>query len=92
MLAPPDRHLEKIISNFQEVAARDGRLLLFSGPELEISAEIDRLDHFVVDVVGEELNPLLYVVPLQLLAYYTAVLKGTDVDQPRNLAKSVTVE
>ncbi len=92
VLAPPDRHLEKIISNFQEVAARDGRLLLFSGPELEISAEIDRLDHFVVDVVGEELNPLLYVVPLQLLAYYTAVLKGTDVDQPRNLAKSVTVE
>lgn len=92
VLAPPDRHLEKIISNFQEVAARDGRLLLFSGPELEVSAEIDRLDHFVVDVVGEELNPLLYVVPLQLLAYYTAVLKGTDVDQPRNLAKSVTVE
>ena len=92
VLAPPDRHLEKIISNFQEVAARDGRLLLFSGPELEISAEIDKLDHFIVDVVGEELNPLLYVVPLQLLAYYTAVLKGTDVDQPRNLAKSVTVE
>lgn len=92
VLAPPDRHLEKIISNFQEVAARDGRLLLFSGPELEVSAEIDKLDHFIVDVVGEELNPLLYVVPLQLLAYYTAVLKGTDVDQPRNLAKSVTVE
>jgi len=92
VLAPPDRHLEKIINNFQEVAARDGRLLLFSGPELEVSSEINRLDHFVVDVVGEELNPLLYVVPLQLLAYYTAVLKGTDVDQPRNLAKSVTVE
>ena len=92
VLAPPDRHLEKIVSNFQEVAARDGRLLIFSGPDLEISAEIDNLDHFIVDVVGEELNPLLYVVPLQLLAYYTAVLKGTDVDQPRNLAKSVTVE
>jgi len=92
VLAPPDRHLEKIVSNFQEVAARDGRLLLFSGPELEVSSEINRLDHFVVGVVGEELNPLLYVVPLQLLAYYTAVLKGTDVDQPRNLAKSVTVE
>ena len=92
VLAPPDRHLEKIVSNFQEVAARDGRLLIFSGPDLEISADIDKLDHFIIDVVSEELNPLLYVVPLQLLAYYTAVLKGTDVDQPRNLAKSVTVE
>ncbi|MCK5681396.1 SIS domain-containing protein, partial [bacterium] len=92
VLAPPDRHLEKIVSNFQEVAARDGRLLLFSGPELEVTSEISQLDHFIVDVVGEELNPLLYVVPLQLLAYYTAILKGTDVDQPRNLAKSVTVE
>jgi len=92
VLAPPDRHLEKIISNFQEVAAREGRLLLFSGPDLELPKEVQGVDRFVVDVVGEELNPLLYVVPLQLLAYYTAVLKGTDVDQPRNLAKSVTVE
>ncbi len=92
VLAPPDRHLEKIISNFQEVAARDGRLLLFSGPDLEVPEEVSGVDRFVVEVVGEELNPLLYVVPLQLLAYYTAVLKGTDVDQPRNLAKSVTVE
>ncbi len=92
VLAPPDRHLEKIVSNFQEVAAREGRLLLFSGPDLELSEDIAGVDRFIVDVVGEELNPLLYVVPLQLLAYYTAVLKGTDVDQPRNLAKSVTVE
>ena len=92
VLAPPDRHLEKIISNFQEVAAREGRLLLFSGPDLELPEEVSGVDRFVVEVVGEELNPLLYVVPLQLLAYYTAVLKGTDVDQPRNLAKSVTVE
>ena len=92
VLAPPDRHLEKIISNFQEVAARDGRLLLFCGPDLVLPEDVEGIDHFVVDVVGEELNPLLYVVPLQLLAYYTAVLKGTDVDQPRNLAKSVTVE
>ncbi len=92
VLAPPDRHLEKIVSNFQEVAAREGRLLLFSGPDLELPEEVSAVDRFIVDVVGEELNPLLYVVPLQLLAYYTAVLKGTDVDQPRNLAKSVTVE
>ena len=92
VLAPPDRHLEKIISNYQEVVARDGRLLLFSGPGLETPVEVDPADHFVVEEVVEELNPLLYVVPLQLLAYHTAVLKGTDVDQPRNLAKSVTVE
>jgi len=92
VLAPPDRHLEKITSNFQEVAAREGRLLLFSGPDLVLPEDVEGVDRFIVDVVGEELNPLLYVVPLQLLAYYTAVLKGTDVDQPRNLAKSVTVE
>ena len=92
VLAPPDRHLEKIVSNFQEVAAREGRLLLFSAPDLKLSEDVSGVDRFFVDVVGEELNPLLYVVPLQLLAYYTAVLKGTDVDQPRNLAKSVTVE
>ena len=92
VLAPPDRHLEKIISNFQEVAARDGRLLLFCGPDLVLPEDVEGIDRFVVEVVGEDLNPLLYVVPLQLLAYYTAVLKGTDVDQPRNLAKSVTVE
>jgi glucosamine--fructose-6-phosphate aminotransferase (isomerizing) len=92
VLAPPDRHLEKITSNFQEVAAREGRLLLFCGPDLVLPEDVEGIDRFIVDVVGEELNPLLYVVPLQLLAYYTAVLKGTDVDQPRNLAKSVTVE
>ena len=92
VLAPPDRHLDKVVSNFQEVAARDGRLLIFSGADLELPPAEDGVDHFVVGVVNEELNPLLYVVPLQLLAYYTAVLKGTDVDQPRNLAKSVTVE
>ena len=92
VLAPPDRHLEKVVSNFQEVVARDGRLLLFSGSGLERPAEVDGADHFLIDEIDELLNPLLYVVPLQLLAYYTAVLKGTDVDQPRNLAKSVTVE
>jgi glucosamine--fructose-6-phosphate aminotransferase (isomerizing) len=92
VLAPPDRHLEKVVSNFQEVVARDGRLLLFSAPDLERPAEVAAADHFQITPINEMLNPLLYVVPLQLLAYYTAVLKGTDVDQPRNLAKSVTVE
>ena len=92
VLAPPDRHLEKVVSNFQEVVAREGRLLLFSGPNLKTPPEVDPADHFMLAEIDENLNPLLYVVPLQLLAYYIAVLKGTDVDQPRNLAKSVTVE
>jgi glucosamine--fructose-6-phosphate aminotransferase (isomerizing) len=92
VLAPPDFHLEKVVSNFQEVVAREGRLLLFSGPNLKTPPEVDPADHFMLAEIDENLNPLLYVVPLQLLAYYIAVLKGTDVDQPRNLAKSVTVE
>ncbi len=92
VLAPPDRHFEKMVSNFQEVVAREGRLLLFSGPGLETPIGVAAEDHFTIPQSLEELNPLLYVVPLQLLAYHVAVLKGTDVDQPRNLAKSVTVE
>ncbi|MBN2707005.1 MAG: glutamine--fructose-6-phosphate transaminase (isomerizing), partial [Deltaproteobacteria bacterium] len=63
VLAPPDRHLDKIISNFQEVAARDGRVLLFSGADLHLPEDVGELDHFVVGEVNEELNPLLYVVP-----------------------------
>ncbi len=91
VLAPHDRHYEKVLSNLQEVVARDGKVIAFTaaGDERvgEFSAEVVR-----VAEAGELLNPLVYTVPLQLLAYYTAVFKGTDVDQPRNLAKSVTVE
>ncbi|MBN2331833.1 MAG: glutamine--fructose-6-phosphate transaminase (isomerizing) [Deltaproteobacteria bacterium] len=91
VLAPHDRHYEKVLSNLQEVVARDGKVIAFTadGDEQvgEHSAEV-----VFVEEPGELLNPLVYTVPLQLLAYYTAVFKGTDVDQPRNLAKSVTVE
>ncbi len=91
-LAPQDDLFEKTQSNIQEVAARAGKVMLFSDAEgirrLEGKAtwavELPKTDPFVA--------PILYSVPMQLLAYHTAVAKGTDVDQPRNLAKSVTVE
>ncbi len=90
--APNDDTLEKIRSNLAEVRARGGELLLFTGEKTGIVAEpgvhVMRLpaEH------GLFLDPVLYTVPLQLLAYHVALLKGNDVDQPRNLAKSVTVE
>ncbi|MCK4378432.1 MAG: isomerizing glutamine--fructose-6-phosphate transaminase, partial [Deltaproteobacteria bacterium] len=91
ILAPHDHHYEKVVSNLQEVVARDGQVIAFTASDdegiAEHSAEVVKIEE-----PGELLNPLVYVVPLQLLAYYTAVFKGTDVDQPRNLAKSVTVE
>jgi glucosamine--fructose-6-phosphate aminotransferase (isomerizing) len=90
-LMPSDPHREKTLSNLQEAAARDGRILA-------LVTEGDRgLDTIAEDVLqlpacNPWLAPILYVVPLQLLAYHIAVLRGCDVDQPRNLAKSVTVE
>ena len=91
ILAPHDHHYEKVVSNLQEVVARDGQVIAFTASTDERLAELS--DEVVkVEEPGEILNPLVYVIPLQLLAYYTAVFKGTDVDQPRNLAKSVTVE
>ncbi len=91
MIAPHDALYEKTISNMQEVMARGGKVLLISdargvaeaGP-VWASITVPDADPF--------LAPLIYAVPVQLLAYYAAVAKGTDVDQPRNLAKSVTVE
>jgi glucosamine--fructose-6-phosphate aminotransferase (isomerizing) len=82
---------EKVISNAEQVRARDGRVIaLASEGDDEIA---DKADHVIrIPDLGEHLTSVLAVVPLQLLAYHTAVLKGTDVDQPRNLAKSVTVE
>jgi glucosamine--fructose-6-phosphate aminotransferase (isomerizing) len=91
-LAPSDSLFEKTLSNVQEVAARSGRVLLVSdadgiarlGAKVRWTVELPKVDPFVA--------PILYALPMQLLAYHTAVAKGTDVDQPRNLAKSVTVE
>lgn len=90
-IAPHDRTYEKIVSNVQEIRARQGRVLaIVTEPDPAMDELAERT--VLVPAVAEELMPLLTVVPLQLLAYYVAVGKGLDVDKPRNLAKSVTVE
>ncbi|RTZ73058.1 MAG: glutamine--fructose-6-phosphate transaminase (isomerizing) [Gammaproteobacteria bacterium] len=87
---PDDPLLEKVLSNLQEVRARGGELFLFSDKRVNI--ELDRFQSLTLDDIFPGTAPIVYTIPLQLLAYHVAVLKGTDVDQPRNLAKSVTVE
>ena len=91
VVAPFDDLYEKSISNVQEVAARGGQIVLISDAESE-TAGCPIWAHFKVPVVHPFTNPLVYAIPIQLIAYHTAVFMGTDVDQPRNLAKSVTVE
>jgi len=91
VVAPNDSLLEKLKSNMQEVAARGGQLIVFMDETL--ASESDKNIQIVkVPQVDNEISPMIYTIPLQLLSYHVAVLKGTDVDQPRNLAKSVTVE
>jgi len=91
VIAPKDMHYPKVLSNMQEVKARGGRIIaVVNEGDSEVSGEAD--DVIVVPEVSTELSPIIMTLPLQLLAYHIAVLKGTDVDQPRNLAKSVTVE
>lgn len=91
VIAPNDRLLEKLKSNLQEVRARGGELLVFAD-ESAMLKNAKGVHVLYMPVAAKLLAPLLYTLPLQLLAYHVAVLKGTDVDQPRNLAKSVTVE
>ena len=91
VLCPKDGHYEKTLSNVQEVRARDGQVFAVATEGDEQAAAV-ATHLFLLPDVAHELLPLLAVVPLQLLAYYIADLKGTDVDQPRNLAKTVTVE
>lgn len=91
VLAPHDHLLPKLKSNIQEVATRGGKLIVIAPKSAQIQASESIIVLEVPEVVNA-LAPMAYVVPLQLLAYHVAVLKGTDVDQPRNLAKSVTVE
>ena len=91
VVAPNNELLEKLISNIHEVRARGGKLFVFADSSVAIPKE-DDLIVIKMPKVAHELTPIVYTVPLQLLAYHVAVLKGTDVDQPRNLAKSVTVE
>ena len=90
-VAPNNSLLEKLKSNMQEVSARGGQLIVFMDETLA-SANDDNVQIVKVPQVENEISPIVYTIPLQLLSYHVAVLKGTDVDQPRNLAKSVTVE
>jgi len=87
---PDDPLLEKVLSNLQEVRARKGELFLFSDHNVKI--DLDHFQNLTLDDICPSTAPIVYTIPLQLLAYHVAILKGTDVDQPRNLAKSVTVE
>jgi glucosamine--fructose-6-phosphate aminotransferase (isomerizing) len=87
---PDDPLLEKVLSNLQEVRARGGELFLFSDKKIRIP--LDHYQNLTLDDICPGTAPIVYTIPLQLLSYHVAVLKGTDVDQPRNLAKSVTVE
>ncbi len=91
-IACKDGYEDKIKSNLQEVLTRGGDVYLFADERLQVSDLGDRCQVMTLPAVMAELAPALYVVPLQLFSYYVALLKGTDVDQPRNLAKSVTVE
>ena len=90
-IAPTDELLDKVKSNLQEVAARGGKLYVFTDHQAEF-AGAEGLTTVILPHVPSILSPMVQVVPLQLLAYHVAVMRGTDVDQPRNLAKSVTVE
>ena len=92
VIAPYDRIFEKTVSNMQEVAARGGRIILVTDPKGKEAAAIDAVETLILPEMPSSITPLVYAVPVQLLAYHTAVFMGTDVDQPRNLAKSVTVE
>ena len=91
VLAPKDSMLDKLKANMQEVHARHGQLFVFASENSEIKSE-ERLDVIHVPAVNGYLAPIVYSIPIQFLSYHVAVMRGTDVDQPRNLAKSVTVE
>ncbi|MGA7074354.1 glutamine--fructose-6-phosphate transaminase (isomerizing) [Bradyrhizobium sp.] len=92
VIAPYDQVFEKTVSNMQEVAARGGQIILMTDAKGAAEATIESLVTIVLPDMGAIFAPMVYAIPVQLLAYHTAVVMGTDVDQPRNLAKSVTVE
>ena len=92
VMAPRDALFEKTVSNMQEVMARGGKVLLITDEKGAQDAGDGTWRNLIMPEVDDFLAPILYAIPAQLLAYHTAVAKGTDVDQPRNLAKSVTVE
>ena len=92
VIAPFDRVFEKTVSNMQEVAARGGNIILMTDAKGAAEATIESLVTIVLPDMAATFTPMVYAIPVQLLAYHTAVIMGTDVDQPRNLAKTVTVE
>ena len=92
VIAPFDRVFEKTVSNMQEVAARGGKIILMTDAKGAVEATVESLVTIILPDMPATVTPLVYAIPVQLLAYHTAVIMGTDVDQPRNLAKSVTVE
>lgn len=92
VMAPRDGLFDKTVSNMQEVMARAGKVLLISDSDGLAEAGAGAWQTLEMPTIEDDLAPILYAIPAQLLAYHTAVAKGTDVDQPRNLAKSVTVE
>jgi glucosamine--fructose-6-phosphate aminotransferase (isomerizing) len=91
VIATKTEHYEKVVSNIQEIKAREGKIIAIVN---EGDVEVTRIADHVIEVpqVDERLSPLLTTIPLQLISYYIAVMRECDVDQPRNLAKSVTVE
>ena len=91
VVAPNNDLLEKLKSNMEEVRARGGQLYVFADRNARMTAS-EGVKVVAVDEVPEVVAPILYTIPMQLLSYYIAIIKGTDIDQPRNLAKSVTVE
>lgn len=92
VIAPHDHLFEKTASNMQEVAARGGNIVLMTDAKGAQEATLDTFATIVLPDMPSAFTPMVYAIPVQLLAYHTAVVMGTDVDQPRNLAKSVTVE
>jgi glucosamine--fructose-6-phosphate aminotransferase (isomerizing) len=92
VIAPHDRIFDKTVSNMQEVAARGGKIILITDKKGAELASITTMETIILPDVPELISPIIYALPIQMLAYFTAVFMGTDVDQPRNLAKSVTVE
>jgi glucosamine--fructose-6-phosphate aminotransferase (isomerizing) len=92
VIAPYDRVFEKTVSNMQEVAARGGKIILVTDQKGAKEATVSSVATLTLPEMPSTVTPLVYAIPVQLIAYHTAVMMGTDVDQPRNLAKSVTVE
>ncbi len=92
VIAPYDAVFEKTVSNMQEVAARGGRIILITDEKGALETDLETMATIVMPSAHPIVAPIVHAVPIQLLAYHTAVFMGKDVDQPRNLAKSVTVE